>query len=62
MSETIRLEAEAKYPVLTTAGRDHKAWAKRIVYRNERGAKDLKNCQIQCAYPALEMPIPSSAE
>lgn len=53
MSTQIRLEAEARYPVLTTAGRDEKAWAKRILYRAERGDKTLTTIQVQFAKQAI---------
>lgn len=58
MSAVLRAEAEARYPTNTTNGRDHKAWAKRFVYRAERGDRDLLNVQIQFAYQALGMPVP----
>lgn len=60
MSATIRYEAEAKYPCLTAVGFDSKAWAKRIVYRFRKGAKDLLHIQIVFAHQALELEIPSS--
>ena len=62
MSHAIRFEAEAKYPLITTQGRDYKAWAKRIVHRHKRGDKELMHCQIHCAYPALDLPIPGASD
>lgn len=62
MSHAIRYEAEAKFPVVTTQGRDPKAWAKRIVHRFQRGDKTLMECQINFAHEALEMPIPKLAD
>lgn len=59
MSAVIRNEAEAKYPTKTTAGIDYKAWAKRFVYRYERGDKSLLDIQILFAHQALELPVPN---
>jgi hypothetical protein len=58
MSAVIRAEAEAKYPVQTSAGIDYKAWAKRFVYRAERNDKSLLHVQIQFAYAALDLEVP----
>lgn len=58
MSAVIRAEAEAKYPTKTANGIDHKAWAKRFVYRAERGDRDLLSVQILFAYQALDLPVP----
>lgn len=60
MSTVIRNEAEAKYPTKTSTGIDYKAWAKRFVYRAERGDKDLLHVQILFAYQALELPVPKT--
>lgn len=62
MSHAIRYEAEAKYPCVTTQGRDFKAWAKRIVHRFQRGDKTLMQCQIQFAHEALEIPLPKASD
>lgn len=56
----IRFEAEAKYPLLTTNGRDYQAWAKRLVYRFQRGDKTLMHIQIQFAHEALGIALPKS--
>ena len=53
MSYLIQSEAEAKYPVHSAQGSDHKAWAKRIIYRLERGDNTLIPVQIQFAKEAL---------
>lgn len=60
MSHAIRFEAEAKYPIETTMGRDHKAWAKRIVHRFQRGDNTLNHCQITFAHAALGIDVPKS--
>lgn len=60
MSAVARAEAEARYPLRTSAGRDEKSWAKRFVYRYEHGDKTLMPVQIQFAYAALEMPMPEA--
>lgn len=62
MTYQIRAEAEAKYPVNTSQGRDFKAWAKRIVYRHEKGDKTLMTCHIHCAFIALDIPLPGAAQ
>lgn len=46
-------EAAERYPVVTTAGRDLLAWAKRIVWRDRMGDKSLTMIQVQFAYQAL---------
>jgi hypothetical protein len=47
MSTALRLESEAKFPDVTAGGRrDYVAWAKRFVYRYERGDNDIKKAQI----------------
>lgn len=58
MSTLIRAEAEAKYPTKTSQGIDHKAWARRFIYRAERKDRTLLPIQIQFAYEAFELPIP----
>lgn len=58
MSAVIRGEAEAKYPTITANGVDHKAWAKRFVYRAERGDKTLLPIQITFGYQALDLEVP----
>lgn len=49
----IRDEANEKYPTVTAAGTDHKAWAKRIVYRDEKDDKTLSHIQVKFAREAL---------
>lgn len=58
MSAALIAEAYAKYPTDPANGRDYKAWARRFVYRAERGDRDLLNVQVQFAYMALDMPVP----
>lgn len=59
MSAVLIAEAQAKFPNLLAGGTvDHKAWARRFVYRAERGDRDLLHVQIQFAYMALDMPVP----
>jgi hypothetical protein len=55
MSAVLIAEAAARYPMHTTAGRDHKAWAKRFIYREERGDKTLLSIQIKFAKMAMEI-------
>lgn len=56
MSLQLRSEAEAQYPYRTTTGFDHKCWAKRIIYRDDRGDKELTSLQVKWAREAMEMP------
>lgn len=59
MSARLRAEAEAKYPNIMADGKqDYKAWARRFIYRAERGDKDLLPIQIQFAYAAFELTVP----
>lgn len=58
MSAMLRVEAEARYPSSTSAGMDHKAWAKRFIYRAERRDRDLLYIQIQFAYQAMGLEVP----
>ena len=53
MSYTLTAEAEAKFPTHTSSGTDFKAWAKRFIYRDERGDKTLLHVQVQFAYEAM---------
>lgn len=55
MSLQIQLEAKARYPLVTNAGRDDKAWAKRILWRREQGDKDLMPIQVRFAEEAMGM-------
>ena len=47
--------AEARYPLLTVNGRDEKAWAKRILYRNDLRDKTLLPIQVQFAKQAMNV-------
>jgi hypothetical protein len=49
------LEAEARFPYNSTLGIDHKAWAKRIIYRLEHGDTSLLSVQITFAKMALNI-------
>jgi len=62
MSLQIQLEAAARFPVRTVNGRDDKAWAKRILHREERGDKDLLSIQVRFAREALNRPAPGTEE
>lgn len=54
MSAVLRAEAAAKFPTNGADGKhDPLAWAKRFVYRAERGDRDLLPIQIAQAYQAL---------
>jgi hypothetical protein len=62
MSYAIRAEAEARHPVVSSQGRDPRAWAKRIIYRAERNDKSLLHVQIQFAYEAMGLEVPKAAD
>lgn len=62
MSVLLQNEAEARFPMNTTAGRDYKAWAKRINYRDERGDKDLLPIQVKFARMALGLEVEAPAD
>jgi hypothetical protein len=53
MSAYLHAEAAAKFPYNTPTGYDHKAWAKRILWRQEQGDKDLLMVQIKFATEAM---------
>ena len=55
MSAALEEAAKAQHPFATTHGPDCKAWAKRILYRLERGDKDLLSVQIQFAKMAMNV-------
>lgn len=55
MSLQLESEARAMFPYATVNGHDHKAWAKRIQYRDERGDKTLSTLQIKMAREALDI-------
>lgn len=49
-----RSQAEALFPYLIAEDkRDHMAWAKRIMYRDEKGDKTLTHVQSQFAKMAM---------
>lgn len=54
MSLQLELEAAARFPIVTETGRDFKAWAKRILWRQEHGDKDLLMIQTKFAAEAME--------
>jgi len=54
MSLKIELEAAVLFPAVITAGRDYKALAKRILYREEKGDKTLLPIQVKFAKQAME--------
>jgi hypothetical protein len=51
----LREDAAEKYPFNTTSGYDFKAWAKRILWREAQGDKDLLPIQIKFAQEAMDM-------
>ncbi len=53
MSAQLQHEAAAKFPYSTPTGYDHKAWAKRILWRQEQGDKELLMVQIKFATEAM---------
>lgn len=55
MSRNIEDAAKAAHPSVSTQGRDEKAWAKRILYREEHGDKTVSSLQVQFAKMALDM-------
>lgn len=59
MSTVLRNEAAARFPTNGADGKhDPLAWAKRFVYRAERGDRDLLPVQIAQAYQALGKDAP----
>lgn len=62
MSLVLRSEAEARYPYNAVGGYDHLSWAKRIVYRDDRGDKDLLPIQVAFARQALALPTKLQGE
>lgn len=61
MSLQIRSEAEARFPYLLAGDqRDHKCWAKRILYREERGDKDVSALQVKFAKQAMNIDQPKT--
>lgn len=48
-------QAADMFPLLTTAGRDEKAWAKRILWREKKKDPDLIPIQVDFAKRALEV-------
>lgn len=51
----LREEAAEKYPYNTPAGCDYKAWAKRILWREAQGDKDLLAIQVKFAQEAMDI-------
>lgn len=52
MSAALESEANAMYPF---QNKDHKAWAKRIIYRAAHGDKDLLLVQVKFARMAMDI-------
>lgn len=52
----IQDEAAGAHAYLTHAGHDHKAWAKRIIYREERRDPTVTALQVRFAREALDLP------
>lgn len=57
MSLALFHEAAARYPYNSTAGYDYKAWAKRIIYRKERGDRTLTLAQVKSAEDAMKQVV-----
>jgi hypothetical protein len=53
MSVQLQHEAAAKFPYNTPVGYDYKAWAKRILWRQEQGDKELIPIQVKFAQEAI---------
>lgn len=51
-------EARAAHPTNTTQGRDYKAWAKQIMYREARKDSELTAMQVTFAKIALDIEPP----
>lgn len=60
MSLQLEIEAAARFPAVSAAGRDFKAWAKRILWRQEQGDNDLLMVQIKFASEAMDRPGPTT--
>jgi hypothetical protein len=60
MSRQLHAEAAAKFPYNTPAGYDYKAWAKRILWRQEQGDKELTTLQTKFAAEAMDRPGPAA--
>jgi hypothetical protein len=61
MTRYIQDEANALHPVVSQTGRDDKAWAKRILYRDEHGDKTLMPIQVRLAKEALNVQAQGTA-
>lgn len=53
MSGQLQREAAERFPYNTPTGYDYKAWAKRILWRQEQGDKDLMALQVKFATEAM---------
>lgn len=62
MSLALELEAKSRHPTNTTLGRDYKAWAKQIMYREERGDTELLAVQVTFAKEALGLTPPQQGK
>jgi hypothetical protein len=58
MSVQLQHEAAAKFPYNTPTGYDFKAWAKRLLWRQEQGDTDLTMVQIKFATEAMNRAAP----
>lgn len=56
----IQDEAAGAHPLHSTKGTDHKAWAKRILYREQRKDPSITALQVNFAREALDIPKPDS--
>jgi hypothetical protein len=55
MTTYLREEAALKFPFNSPAGYDHKAWAKRILWRLEMRDAELLPIQIRFAQEAMDI-------
>jgi hypothetical protein len=53
MSRNLHAEAAAMFPFNTPTGYDHKAWARRLLWRKEQGDTELLMVQIKFATEAM---------
>lgn len=53
-------DAATAHPFSNSNGYDHKAWAKRIMHREERRDPDLTSIQVKFARMALDLPDPKT--
>lgn len=60
MSHAIKANADFAHPFRATAGLDHKAWAKKIMYRHACGDTTLEALFVKMAREALGIEAPAT--